>query len=59
MEEIAENLTTTRSVKLSSAWLDLLKSVFLSTPQDLPEIILILSLICTIGGKLKKTISLV
>nr|XP_048310322.1 sodium/hydrogen exchanger 10 isoform X6 [Myodes glareolus] len=50
MEEIAENLTTTRSVKLSSAWLDLLKSVFLSTPQDLPEIILILSLICTIGA---------
>ncbi|XP_075845683.1 solute carrier family 9 member C1 [Microtus pennsylvanicus] len=50
MEETAENLTTTRSVKLSSAWLDLLKSVFLSTPQDLPEIILILSLICTIGA---------
>lgn len=59
MEETAENLTTTRSVKLSSAWLDLLKSVFLSTPQDLPEIILILSLICTIGGKLKKALSLV
>ncbi|XP_057621376.1 sodium/hydrogen exchanger 10 [Chionomys nivalis] len=50
MEEIAENLTTTRSVQLSSAWLDLLKSVFLSTPRDLPEIILILSLICTIGA---------
>ncbi|XP_059133767.1 sodium/hydrogen exchanger 10 [Peromyscus eremicus] len=50
MEEIAENLTTTQSVKLSNAWLDLLKSVFLSTPQDLPEIILILSLICTIGA---------
>ncbi|XP_038202287.1 sodium/hydrogen exchanger 10 [Arvicola amphibius] len=50
MEETAENLTTTRSVKLSSAWLDLLKSVFLSTPQDLPQIILILSLICTIGA---------
>ncbi|XP_060226971.1 sodium/hydrogen exchanger 10 [Meriones unguiculatus] len=50
IEESAENLTTTQSVKLSSAWLDLLKSVFLSTPQDLPEIILILSLICTIGA---------
>ncbi|KAL1788499.1 sodium/hydrogen exchanger 10 [Sigmodon hispidus] len=50
MEEIAENLTTTQSVKLSSAWLDLLKSVFLSTPEDLPQVILILSLICTIGA---------
>ncbi|ERE76951.1 sodium/hydrogen exchanger 10 [Cricetulus griseus] len=50
MEEIAENLTTTQGAKLSSPWLDLLKSVFLSTPQDLPEIILILSLICTIGA---------
>nr|DAA01461.1 TPA_exp: hypothetical protein [Rattus norvegicus] len=52
MEEVFENLTTTHNVKLSNAWLDLLKSVFLSTPQDLPEIILILSLICTIGGEL-------
>uniref|UniRef100_A0A0G2K938 Solute carrier family 9 member C1 n=2 Tax=Rattus norvegicus TaxID=10116 RepID=A0A0G2K938_RAT len=50
MEEVFENLTTTHNVKLSNAWLDLLKSVFLSTPQDLPEIILILSLICTIGA---------
>ncbi|XP_040606695.1 sodium/hydrogen exchanger 10 isoform X1 [Mesocricetus auratus] len=50
MEEFAENLTTTRSVKLSSAWLDLLKTVFLSTPEDLPQIILILSLIYTTGA---------
>ncbi|GAB1300306.1 Sodium/hydrogen exchanger 10 [Apodemus speciosus] len=49
MEDSSENLTASHSIKLSNAWLDLLKSVFLSTPEDLPEIILILSLICTIG----------
>ncbi|XP_051006304.1 sodium/hydrogen exchanger 10 [Acomys russatus] len=50
MEESAENLTAIQTVKLTNAWLNLLKSVFLSTPRDLPEIILILSLICTIGA---------
>jgi hypothetical protein len=53
MEEISENLTASHSIKLTNMWLELLKSVFLSTPQDLPEIILILSLICTVGGKLR------
>ncbi|XP_028641074.1 sodium/hydrogen exchanger 10 isoform X1 [Grammomys surdaster] len=50
MEDNFENLTVTHNIKLSNAWLELLKSVFLSTPEDLPEIILILSLICTIGA---------
>ncbi|XP_021065372.1 sodium/hydrogen exchanger 10 isoform X2 [Mus pahari] len=50
MEEISENLTASHSIKLTNVWLEVLKSVFLSTPQDLPEIILILSLICTVGA---------
>nr|XP_020017851.1 sodium/hydrogen exchanger 10 [Castor canadensis] len=35
---------------MSNIWVDFLRSMFLSTPQDLPEIILILSLICTVGA---------
>ncbi|XP_008572005.1 PREDICTED: sodium/hydrogen exchanger 10 [Galeopterus variegatus] len=34
----------------SSSWLEFLRDLFLSAPQDLPEIILILSLITTIGA---------
>ncbi|XP_053420604.1 sodium/hydrogen exchanger 10 [Nycticebus coucang] len=36
--------------KSSDSWLQLLRSLFLSTPENLPEMILILSLICTIGA---------
>ncbi|XP_062968566.1 sodium/hydrogen exchanger 10 [Cynocephalus volans] len=34
----------------SSSWLEFIRNLFLSSPQDLPEIILILSLIATIGA---------
>uniref|UniRef100_A0A8C8ZNB2 Cation/H+ exchanger transmembrane domain-containing protein n=1 Tax=Prolemur simus TaxID=1328070 RepID=A0A8C8ZNB2_PROSS len=46
----SSNLTF--SNKFSGSWLELLWSFFLTTPDDLPEIILIISLICTIGGDL-------
>ncbi|XP_027442901.2 sodium/hydrogen exchanger 10 isoform X5 [Zalophus californianus] len=35
---------------LSSTWLEFFRSTFMTTSDDLPEIILILSLICTVGG---------
>ncbi|XP_045421718.1 sodium/hydrogen exchanger 10 [Lemur catta] len=44
----SSNLTF--SNKFSGSWLELLWSFFLTTPDDLPEIILIISLICTIGA---------
>nr|XP_045241358.1 sodium/hydrogen exchanger 10 [Macaca fascicularis] len=37
---------------VSSTWLEYLRSLFFSAPDDLPEIILTLSLISTIGGEL-------
>ncbi|XP_037669119.1 sodium/hydrogen exchanger 10 [Choloepus didactylus] len=36
--------------RISSSWLEFLKNVFLSAPKDLPEILLILSLICIVGA---------
>lgn len=36
---------------VSSTWLEYFRSLFFSAPDDLPEIILTLSLISTIGGK--------
>ncbi|XP_073749337.1 solute carrier family 9 member C1 isoform X6 [Callorhinus ursinus] len=36
--------------ELSSTWLEFFRSTFMTTSDDLPEIILILSLICTVGG---------
>ncbi|XP_012642919.1 solute carrier family 9 member C1 [Microcebus murinus] len=43
----SSNLTLTKHF---GSWLEFLWSFFLTTPEDLPEIILILSLICTIGA---------
>uniref|UniRef100_A0A2K5KIU4 Solute carrier family 9 member C1 n=1 Tax=Cercocebus atys TaxID=9531 RepID=A0A2K5KIU4_CERAT len=37
---------------VSSTWLEYLRSLFFSAPDDLPEVILTLSLISTIGGEL-------
>uniref|UniRef100_A0A5F9C6N4 Solute carrier family 9 member C1 n=1 Tax=Oryctolagus cuniculus TaxID=9986 RepID=A0A5F9C6N4_RABIT len=36
----------------TGSWLELFRVLFLNNAEDLPEIILILSLICTIGGEL-------
>lgn len=36
---------------LIKTWVEILRNIFMNTSQDLPEIILILSLICTVGGR--------
>ncbi|XP_076974522.1 solute carrier family 9 member C1 isoform X3 [Tamandua tetradactyla] len=36
--------------RISGTWVEFLKNVFLSAPKDLPEVVLILSLICVIGA---------
>uniref|UniRef100_A0A7N5JU24 Solute carrier family 9 member C1 n=1 Tax=Ailuropoda melanoleuca TaxID=9646 RepID=A0A7N5JU24_AILME len=38
--------------EFSNTWLEFFRSTFMTTSEDLPEIILILSLICTVGGEL-------
>lgn len=37
--------------EFSNTWLEFFRSTFMTTSEDLPEIILILSLICTVGGR--------
>uniref|UniRef100_A0A8C5NXZ3 Solute carrier family 9 member C1 n=1 Tax=Jaculus jaculus TaxID=51337 RepID=A0A8C5NXZ3_JACJA len=44
------NLSSTAPVKMNNTWLYLFRDVFMNTPEDLPEIILILSLVCIIGA---------
>lgn len=36
---------------VSSTWVGFLRITFMTSSEDLPEIILILSLICTVGGR--------
>uniref|UniRef100_A0A8C9HS79 Solute carrier family 9 member C1 n=1 Tax=Piliocolobus tephrosceles TaxID=591936 RepID=A0A8C9HS79_9PRIM len=48
--EIVSNINLQKNV--SSTWLEYLRSLLFSAPDDLPEIILTLSLISSIGGEL-------
>lgn len=42
---------TFQSKGFGGTWVEFIKNKFNTYPQDLPEIILVLALICTIGGR--------
>uniref|UniRef100_I3LZ58 Solute carrier family 9 member C1 n=1 Tax=Ictidomys tridecemlineatus TaxID=43179 RepID=I3LZ58_ICTTR len=50
MDEYGVHINVTFYNKLPGTWMEFFKTVLLSTPKDLPEIILVLSLICAIGA---------
>ncbi|XP_076723136.1 solute carrier family 9 member C1 [Callospermophilus lateralis] len=50
MDEHGIHINVTFYNKLPGTWMEFFKTVLLSTPKDLPEIILVLSLICAIGA---------